>query len=273
MVLTDYHIHSICSNDGHHSMLEMARASHEKGVTTLCFTDHCDLDDYLTGKPDPNCFSNRDRMLDMYAGTLPEKPEGLSLFLGLELGEGNHDPARAREIAATPELDFVLGSLHSLKGLADFYEHAYRSEAECLKLVGAYLDELIELSRLEFFDVMAHIGYTVRYMRKAGFNADVSAEKYPEKMRELLTNLITRGKGIELNCSGFADPLIGAPIPMADVLRLYRQLGGEIITVGSDAHRTHQAGRGLADGLALLRQLGYGYITVFEKRKPRFIKI
>jgi histidinol-phosphatase (PHP family) len=254
-------------------MLEMARASRERGVTVLCFTDHCDMDDCRTGTPDPDCFSNRDRLLEMYAETLLEKPADMSVFLGLELGEGNHNPALAREVAAMPELDFVLGSLHNLKGVKDFYELDYHSEAECLKLVDAYLDELIDLSRLDCFDVMAHIGYTVRYMRRAGFSATVSAEKYPEKMRELLGNLIARGKGIELNCSGFINPLLAAPIPAADVLCLYRELGGEILTVGSDAHRTQRAGLGLAEGFGLLRELGYDYVTVFEKRKPRWMKI
>ena len=273
MFLTDYHIHSKCSSDGYQTMLEMARASYDRGVRTLCFTDHCDMDNFETGEPDSSCFDNRDSILDMYRQTIAQKPDNMEIFLGLELGEGNHNPEKAACIAAIPELDFVLGSLHNLRNTPDFYVYPCSSEAECRLLINRYLDELIELSKLDFFDVMAHIGYTVRYMRRKGFNVWVSAEEYPEKIRTLLKCLIERGKGIEINCAGFRDNIVGGPVPTIDVLRLYRELGGEIITVGSDAHKLQHAGVGLKEGFDILSDLGYKYVTVFEKRKPRFEKI
>lgn len=273
MQLTDYHIHSICSPDGHYSMLDMALAAKSRGITQLCFTDHCDMDDDATGNLNPNCFNNRERLLEMYSKTLREKPDDLKILLGMELGGGNHDSARASEIAATPELDFVLGSLHNLKGKPDFYYYDYRSMDECRALNEAYLDELIELSKLPFFDVMAHVGYTIRYMRKKGFNISVDVKDYPDRLKTLFKNLIERGKGIEINCSGFGNTLVNGPIPTPDALRLYRELGGEIITVGSDAHIVKHAGSGIREGYALLSDLGYRYVTVFEKRKPAFIKI
>ena len=92
-------------------------------------------------------------------------------------------------------------------------------------------------------------------------------------MEATLKNLIAGGRGIEINCSGYRTKRILSPVPGVDILRLYKQLGGEIITVGSDAHRTNQAGKGLAEGLDTLRELGYKYYTVFEKRKPEFIKL
>ncbi|MFB0920181.1 MAG: histidinol-phosphatase HisJ family protein [Oscillospiraceae bacterium] len=273
MILTDFHIHSKCSCDGYHTMLEMARAARERGVEILCFTDHCDMDNSETGEPDPNYFNNRDSILEMYRQTLTQKPENMKIFLGLELGEGNHNPEKAALAAAIPELDFVLGSLHNLKKTPDFYVYPYSSEAECRLLINRYLDELIELSKLDFYDVMAHIGYTVRYMRRKGFDIWVSAEEYPEKIRTLLKCLIERGKGIEINCAGFRDKIVGGPIPTIDVLKLYRELGGEIITVGSDAHKLQHAGVGLKEGFDILSDLGYKYVTFFEKRKPSFIKI
>lgn len=273
MFLTDYHIHSNCSNDGYHTMLEMAQASREKGVTMLCFTDHCDLDCYQTGKPNPHSFSNRGEILDMYKKTLAKKPADMKILLGMELGEGNHNPTRAAEIAASPELDFVLGSLHNLKDTPDFYAYPFSSEAECRGLIDRYLDELIALAAYDFFDVMAHIGYTVRYMRRKGFDLWVTTADYRDKLETLLRRLIEGGRGIEINCAGFRDKNVGGPVPTVDVLRLYKQLGGEIITVGSDAHKTVHAGVGLKEGFDILRELGYQYVTVYEKRKPEFIKI
>ena len=273
MHLTDYHIHSICSDDGHNTMLEMALASYEHGVRRLCFTDHCDIDEFMTGIPDPNCFSKRDKMLSMYKETIVAAPDDMKIQLGLELGEGNHDPERAQRIAASEELDFVLGSIHNLKGKPDFYGTEYHSDDYSQSLTDNYIEELIELSKVDCFDVMAHIGYPSRYIKKGGVKVEISTRTYGEMLKVLLKNLIERGKGIEINCSGFRTPPGGGPLPTPDILRLYKELGGEIITVGSDAHKVNNAGIGLTEGFDILRDLGYKYVTVFEKRKPEFEKI
>lgn len=273
MHLTDYHIHSTCSDDGHNTMLEMALASREKGVRQLCFTDHCDIDFFMTGEPNQDCFSNRCEMLKMYRETVAAAPDDIKIFLGLELGEGNHNPEQAKRIADSEELDFILGSIHNLKGKPDFHNTKYRGDEYSQSLVENYMDELIELSEIDCFDVMAHIGYPSRYIRIGGARVEISTRTYGEKLKAVLKNLIERGKGIEINCSGFRTPPGGGPLPTPDVLRLYKELGGEIITVGSDAHRVDNAGIGLAEGFDILRDLGYKYVTVFEKRKPKFVKI
>lgn len=273
MQLIDYHIHSKCSDDGHNTMLEMALASRERGVTKLCFTDHCDLDSHYTGEPDPDCYHYRDASLKMYEEVLAAAPKDMEISLGMELGEGNHDPERAREIAASPELDFVLSSLHQLRNELDFYYIKYQDEAHSRRLIDAYFEELIELSAMDFYDTMAHVGYPVRYIRRAGFFFELDTKTYGDQLRAMFKNLIEGGRGIEINCSGFRNSLIENSIPLPEVLKLYRELGGEIITIGSDAHTTKDAGGGLTEGLSLLRDLGYRYVTVYRKRKPTFIKI
>jgi len=272
MFLTDSHLHSICSGDGYYTMLEMAIASHKKGVDTLCFTDHCDMDNCMTGEPDPNSFSNRWEMVKMYEDTIAAAPDGMTIRFGIELGEINHDPLRASEIASSKELDFILGSVHNLRGKPDFYDIEYRDADFCRELIDEYMDELLEFSKLPCFDVMAHIGYPVRYTRRKGYNTEISLNTYEEKLRQILKNLIINGKGIEINCSGFSNPMICDSIPSLDVIKLYKDLGGEIITVGSDAHKIEQTGQGLKEGFGILRQLGFQYVTVFEKRKPLFLK-
>ncbi|MEG0036234.1 MAG: histidinol phosphate phosphatase, partial [Oscillospiraceae bacterium] len=94
-----------------------------------------------------------------------------------------------------------------------------------------------------------------------------------DKLEALLKALIEQGRGIEINCAGFRNPIIGGAIPDMDILKLYRQLGGEIITLGSDAHCTADAGSGLARGFDILRKLRYKYIAVYSKRKPSFVKL
>ena len=273
MYFTDNHIHSYCSPDGHNSMKEMSDASYKAGVRHLCFTDHCDIDHYLTGEQDEECFIFREIMNELYQEALLTKPKDMTICLGLELGECNHNPALSYEISAAEELDFILGSLHNIRGNADFYEMKYPDENYCRWLLDKYLDELLELAKLDCFDVMAHIGYPVRYIRRAGFSADLNTSTHGDKIELLLKILIENGKGIEINCSGYRNRYLNDSVPTKDILTMYKRLGGEIITVGSDAHEVNHAGSGLQRGFEILNELEYKYVTVFEKRKPKFIKL
>lgn len=271
MYLTDYHIHSNCSADAEDAMLDMALASGEQDIDHICFTDHCDLDFYLTGQKDERCFDVWPKILEEYDLLCRECPSKLEVSLGLELGEANHYPEWGREIASQPELDFVVGSVHSLRGMPDFYALRYECEEHCKRLLFKYIEELTEMARLDYIDVVSHIGYTKRYMLRAGFRNSVEEDIYDEPMRALLRTIIGTGKGIEINCSGLRHPGINDTIPGMKILKAYKELGGELITVGSDAHKVSDAGRGIKRGFGTLEALGYDYVTVFRKRKPQFI--
>ena len=273
MNLIDYHMHSSCSFDGYHTMLEMAMESYKKGVRRLCFTDHYDLLPVIDEKMDKENKEQREKMLKMFKELEENKPEDLIVRLGMELGEGNHNLAEAKKLAAEPEMDFVLGSLHNLKDVEDFYYLHYSSLEECEEWNIKYADELVDLSKMDFYDVMAHIGYTLRYMRRDGINANYDSDAIRERTGVCLKNLIEGGRGIEINCSGYTTPGIMGPVPDVNILKMYKDLGGEIITIGTDAHKLEQTASGLREGLYILRSLGYKYITVFNKRKPEFIKI
>lgn len=273
MLLTDFHIHSDCSPDAFCSMTDMAKAAQERGVGLLCFTDHCDLDWYQTGEEDFNCFNywpDALKLLDDAHKALPDKPE---VRIGVELGEANHHVERAEKIASTPELDFVLGSLHSLRGLVDFYCQPYYSLEHCRELLHTYLAELTEIAKLPFVDSIAHIGYTRRYMHQAGYDIKLTMAEFGDEIDLLFDTAIENGKGIELNTSGLRNSLVGETIPSAELLARYKERGGEIITIGSDAHKTEDAGAGLREGVELLQSLGFKYITAFKKRKAEFIEI
>ena len=214
---------------------------------------------------------------------MEKAPEGIDIKLGLELGEGNHDPARAKRVYAMPEYDFILGSLHNLRDEQDFYYIKYESYDQCWELYDRYLDELIELAGINCFDCMAHIGYCLRYMHRQGFDAEITMERYGGKLDTLLRMLIENGKGIELNVADLVpgghdapgehdEPLL-KPVPSIEILRRYRELGGDIITVGSDAHSVKAAGAGLREGYQLLSDIGFRYVAVYKRHKPEFKRI
>ena len=274
MYIFDQHMHCSCSFDSHAPIGEMACTAKEMGMHAVCFTDHMDMGDGETGQPYEHPFRERRALFERRREDYErESAAGLTLRLGMELGEPLDNPAEAVEASRMEGLDLVIGSLHHLRGVPDFYFLRYESEAHCEALNHRYLAELAETAKLDCFDVMGHIGYTSRYMEKQGFHEKLTAEKYGDELRTLLRLLIERGKGIECNASGYRDG--GTfPYPDADVLRLYRSLGGEIITVGSDAHSPEQVRAAkLKEVYALLQDCGFRAVCEFRERKPHFIDL
>jgi len=133
--------------------------------------------------------------------------------------------------------------------------------------------ELIDLARFGHFDSMAHIGYSRRYMWNAGYDAAVDLEHHGDELDTLFRLLIQSGRAIELNCSGYRHPGIAGPIPSPEVLARYRELGGELITVGSDAHSPADAGTYIPQGFELLRSLGFRYVTTYQNHRPEMRRI
>lgn len=274
-MLYDLHTHSLCSDDADNTMAQMALAAAEAGLGGICFTDHADLDD-INGIYNPHPWQPEEYFA-AYEAALAAAGDKLRLWLGLELGEGNHHPARAEAIAAQVP-DFIIGSIHNLRDCPDFYcgraggecPEMYASAESCAALLERYVGELEETARLGLFDVIGHIGYPLRYMRT--LYPRLGLEPWRDRLAELFRGLAREGRGIELNCSGLRQSL-GETMPCAWILSLYRDMGGEVITLGSDAHRTDHVGSGLEDGKNLLTGLGFTHYCVYNKRKAEFIKL
>jgi len=270
MILVDFHTHSDCSEDGTASMYDMALAGVEKGVSIMCITDHVDIDHYETGSKKPDCFAHWGRMKEQYAKAREGLKGRIDLRLGIEFGEANHGPDTAPLITASEGLDFVIGSLHNVRDYPDFFCIRYKSAEECRALAEKYIEEHFELVKLGCFDVLGHIGYTKRYMKRRGF--DIGLEGCEDRLNALFKLVYESGKGIELNTSGLRDGT-GTAFPEKSVLKLYREAGGEIITLGSDSHRPEDVGANIEEGYQLLKEAGFKYFTVFKNRKPEFIKL
>ncbi len=272
-MLCDYHIHSVYSDDAENTMAEMALAAAEAGLSEICFTDHVDLDD-IDGNPNPNAW-RREEYLAMYRSALEKAGDRIKIKLGAELGEANHFPDSAKAIAAEVP-DFIIGSTHNLKNTPDFYLGAhgtalYTSKDACAALLDRYADELIETARLGAFDVIGHIGYPLRYIRVCGY-PELDLRPWEARLRELFTILRETGRGVEINTSGLRGTL-GETMPAAWLVRLWHDCGGEVITIGSDAHRVSDAGAELAEGQRLARDSGFEYFCTFSEHKPTFIKL
>lgn len=265
--LADCHNHTVCSSDGSEPLERMVAAAAAAGLSLLCPTDHLDL----LGRGG-KVLEEWDwtPLLAQYQRVCAACPKGLELRLGVELGAPNLYPERTRELLSGTELDLVIGSMHNIKpkhGGLDFIELSYPDGAACAAALDDYFDSLLTLSRMEEIDVIGHIPYVLRYMNGRDGNR-ITLEPWRERIRAVLKSAADRGAGIEINTNRGRDVEQYRAI-LAD----FRDVGGEIVTLGSDAHLAADVGKGIAQAADLLRELGFTRYTVYRRRKPEFISL
>lgn len=265
MFLADCHNHTQCSADCEESLLRVAEQAARMGLSMVCTTDHLDLLgrsgkvlEHWDWKP---CVEQ----LETVRALCPKGPE---LRMGIEINVPHLFPDRARQLLSGAELDLVVGSAHNLqKDGMDFCEWTYPDERRCYEALDDYFSSLLAMSTMEEVDVLAHIPYTLRYMNDRDGNRAV-LDGYYDRIKVILSNLIARGAGMELNTNRGKSLADYRPI-----LERYRRLGGEIVTLGSDAHVADDIGKGIVEATELLRELGFRYYTVYRRRKPEFIPL
>lgn len=276
MYLADYHSHSNASPDAGFTISELAQAALDAGLSELCVTDHCECNGFFTfdkhNLPNGVDIYFKERILEQRRTALKLFGGRIKLPHGIEVAQGHEVREVYDRILRENSFDFVIGSLHNLRGELDFYYiKDYKSEEYCDGLLKRYVAELYETACLPGFDVLAHITYPLRYMRyQYGF--DVSLKKYSTELSQIFRVLVQKGCGIELNVSGLRDSG-SVTYPGPDELSLYRECGGEIITIGTDAHFPKYVGVGIKRGQEMLREAGFKYFTVYDKRTPSFIKL
>lgn len=267
MFLADYHTHSLCSFDGSAPLADLAQSAVTAGLTELCLTDHCDLVN-TQGKPD---LSFRWEPVEEQLSLARPLFEGkLSIPMGLELGSAWEFPDLAQELTSHPDLDFVLGSVHNLSladGGLDFYYVNYKSDDDCYNVLDRYFDCMERLSEMDCYDALSHIIYPLRYMNgRDGQHA--ALDRYEPQLRRILTTVIAKGKGIEVNtCRGSAIE------DWRWTLTLYKDCGGTILTLGSDAHLPQDVGKGLPEAAQLLKSLGFSHIARYRRRQPELLPL
>ena len=260
MYLTDYHTHTERSPDSSAPLAEMAEAAVAAGLDELCVTDHCDLLG-LYGEPVDGY--DWPPALEQYAAVAPRYAGKLTIRLGLEFGMGHLNPEASRAILNRPELDFVLGSIHNLcpeKGGTDFYYVDYPDDAACYAALDDYFTSMAQLAVTDFYDVLSHIIYPLRYMARP-----ISLDRYGDLLDTIFRAAAERGRGIEINT--WRGRTLKEWLP---ILRQFKARGGEIVTIGSDAHTPDGVGKGSAAACALLKDAGFRYFATYEKRKAVF---
>lgn len=267
MYLSDYHTHSLCSFDGSAPLTDLAQVAVETGLTELCLTDHCDL---LNTQGKPDLSFRWEPVEEQLAQARALYGDKLTIRTGVELGGAWEFPDFCRELMSHPGLDFVLGSVHNLSladGGLDFYYVNYKSDEDCYHILDRYFDCMERLSEMDCWDVLAHVIYPLRYMNQRD-GQHASLERYEPQLRRIFRRVIDSGRGIEVNtCRG---ETIG---DWRWTLELYKDCGGTILTLGSDAHLAPDVGKGLREAAALVRELGFDSVARYIGRKPEMISL
>ncbi|MBR7178925.1 MAG: histidinol-phosphatase HisJ family protein [Oscillospiraceae bacterium] len=253
----DYHMHSRVSFDAKDSGLAMALAAKERGLREICFTDHIDYTPEMDMVFDTAVYNGEYDCLDV---------PGLLIRRGMEFGLTPDNADQLKIDLNRRHFDFVLGSVHLVDGV-DVYLEPYWADKSYDEAIRRYLETTLEAVRAhEGYDVLGHL----TFISKCSGNPRKELLRYADHksiMDEILRQLVKGEKGMELNTSGIDR--CGGPLPTLDIFRRFHELGGRIVTVGSDAHDTSRVGQYTHEMTAELKKI-FGYVCTFEDRKPLF---
>ncbi len=263
----DSHIHSNFSGDSDMEANSACYKAVEMGLSGLIFTDHVDYDypDY-----DENFLINLDQYFKYFKDLQNNWKEKLDIRIGIEMGYQPQVLDEINETITKYPFDFIINSVHIIDHLDPYNGQYYRGKTQH-QAYERYLQEILSsINSYDNYDIIGHIGYAARYGNFE--DKPLRYNGYAELLDEILKATIQKGKGIELNTSGLRTDL-HSTIPGMDIFNRYYELGGEIITIGSDAHYTEHIGHSFFEATQYLKEIGFKYVAHFEGRKPLFEKL
>ncbi|MGL5979146.1 MAG: histidinol-phosphatase HisJ family protein [Erysipelotrichaceae bacterium] len=270
-MLMDYHVHTAYSDDSNYLMEDVVKDAIEKGLKELCFCDHIDYgikQDPIPYEPQregvvynvdmPRFVEEFQRLKAMYQ-------DNITLRMGMEFGMQTHTIDQFEACFQTYEFDFILLSCHQVED-KEFWTQDFQKGRSQQEYNERYYEELYELvSNYKNYSVLGHLDLIRRYDEAGSY----PFEQVKPWIEKILKQVIADGKGIELNTSSIRYGLDDL-MPSRAILSLYRELGGRVITIGSDSHSPEQLGAHIAYGKTELKKLGFTTYCSFEGMKAIF---
>ncbi len=284
-ITSDSHVHTAFSTDSKEPMKQMLMAAIENGFPSICFTDHMDYNFPViynkSSDTEPPFFLDTDAYFIETRRLIPLYPQ-IKIRTGIELGLKEDAKDKCMELLNLYKFDFVIGSTHLVDNTDPYYDIFWEGTDEKTAIQKFYEATLENAKSGVDFDVYGHIDYITRYtpyMKKLRssnlFDEDYYisiTNNFLDIIEAILKELINSGKGIELNTSGIKYGL-HHPHPHEKILKLYKELGGEIITIGSDAHEARHLGFGFDGVPEILKTCGFKYYTEFTNRRPEMLPV
>ncbi|MCD8035944.1 MAG: histidinol-phosphatase HisJ family protein, partial [Clostridiales bacterium] len=264
---SDYHVHTKFSTDSSAEMTDMIDKAVSLGLSEIMFTDHMDIDFPDKNMPFSLYYPDYSEAINLNKVIYMKK---INVFIGVEMGLQKHIVRDARMFTEFNPFDFVIGSTHVVDGIdvsyPEFFEGKTKKEAYT-----QYFESVLENAKFhDCYNVYGHLDYINRY---APYD-DNSLEyiDYREIIDEILKVLVDKGKGLDVNTSGYRYGIV-RPYPQLDILKRFKELGGEIITVGSDAHRPEDIADHFDNAYEIIRAAGFKAIASFRNKKASFVDL
>lgn len=270
-ILADQHMHSSYSFDSKSSLREMVESAIAKGLTHINITEHNDFE-YPESEMFPK--GSWDLNVDSYLYELlklrSEYEDKITIGFGIEIGMQECAFRKNAVLGRSHEFDFVIGSIHLVNGI-DTYEPRYFEGKTVKQAVDEYYEAMLRnLRQFTNFDVLGHMDYIARTI--PGGESNYNAMDYKNYIDEVINILLENEKGIEINTSSLWKKGFSQPNPCIDIVKMYKEKGGEIITVGSDAHKPENIAGAFDVAEDILKECGYKYYSVFKDRIPTYVK-
>lgn len=251
----DYHLHTYHSADSKAKPEEHILKAIEEGLEEICFTDHHDCLDGWRLKYEP-----------YFEELLPLKEkykDQIKVKIGIEIGIDMDGLEESNTTALNGPYDFVIGSIHSIN-LQDITQNSFYGTMTKDEAHANYFKVMLNcVKNIDNFDVLGHLDYARRYGPYEDKTIDYA--KHQDIIDEVFRTLIAKGKGIEINLSGIRH--FGQSLPGYDQLKRYYDLGGRIITIGTDSHDTEFVGMHVDKAIEMLTEIGFEDVTTFTQRK------
>lgn len=259
----DFHLHSNVSFDSDTLASDIVKKAEQIGLKEICFTDHYDYNS------DPTKIHNLfeyDKYQNAYKNL---SSSSVLVRKGVEFGLTTWNKNELRDLLSLYNFDFVIGSVHYVYGY-DPYEVEYWDGITIKRAFEKYLEETLKCVKIhDDFDVLGHLTYVCKSPNNPT-HEPVKFNDFSDITDEIMKILIKKGRGMEINTSGLDR--VGEFLPSIDYLKRYKDLGGEIITIGTDSHNIDRVGQYSDEALEILKSI-FGYVCTFEKRKPIFHKL
>lgn len=258
-MLADYHMHTNFSDDSTYEMEDAVKKAISIGLNEICFTEHVDHG----VKTDLNCdydayVKELKRCRELYS-------QKISIKLGIEFGIQTSTISQFKRDFDKYDFDFVILSCHQVEN-KEFWTQDFQKDKTQKEYNEAYYEEILNVMKnYDDYSVLGHLDMIKRYDNEGEY----PFEKFMNIIKEILSLAIQKGKGIEVNTSSFRYALNDLT-PSRDILRLYKELGGTIITIGSDTHTEEYVGDKVSHIQEELKKLGFTKFCTFEKMKAIF---
>jgi histidinol-phosphatase (PHP family) len=259
----DYHVHSNNSFDAKFGIIQMCKSAELKGISEICFTEHFNVDSRDVSYNFLNYNKYSEEILEareIFSGKLDVKK-------GLEIGEPHILRKKLSDELSMMDLDFIIGSVHNINGLK---LRLYMQNKNKKSVYKDYFDEVLRMVENSDIDIVGHLDLMKRYAYD--IYGDYKFDDYREIIEEILKKIIQKDIGIEVNTSGLRNK-VGKLYPSIDVLKLYKNIGGKIITIGSDSHDLDNIGNNFLTVVKMLKKIGFEYIYRYKNRKKLPVRI